>query len=277
MAGRRSERVDCVCAYLLGSRKRQGRATNDRTGRGSSTSPGSSTASPATKTPATKTQATKTPATKPKAAAKPTSRSTRKLSARVTASRAARAARTARIHQAFVASTELRPMAQQLATLRTPAAYAGVTKLRAYAHRRCGDCGLPGAGARLPAGQALCRSGGKPARGAKAGGELADYADFLGAEANHQGGNDAGRRDFCCVVSPIAIQTAFSMHRRRNLRRTFCWTRERLRRAQRAVAAAPGSASRHRLPAGAGNGCSGAGTERRGRRRTSRGFCWAIL
>ena len=49
---------------------------------------------------------------------------------------AARAARTARIRQAFVASTELRPMAQQLATLRTPAAYAGVTK---FAHAHTGE------------------------------------------------------------------------------------------------------------------------------------------
>ena len=52
------------------------------------------------------------------------------------AGQAARAARTARIHQAFVASTELRPMAQQLATLRTPAAYAGVAK---YAHAHTGE------------------------------------------------------------------------------------------------------------------------------------------
>src|ERR1700722_9700838 len=50
--------------------------------------------------------------------------------------RAERSARTARIKKAFVASTELRPMAQQLATLRTPAAYAGVTS---YAHRQTGD------------------------------------------------------------------------------------------------------------------------------------------
>ena len=50
--------------------------------------------------------------------------------------KAQRMARTARIKQAFVASTELRPMAQQLTTLRTPAAYAGVT---AYAHRHTGD------------------------------------------------------------------------------------------------------------------------------------------
>ena len=43
------------------------------------------------------------------------------------ATKAQRMARTARIKKAFVASTELRPMAQQLTTLRTPAAYAGVT------------------------------------------------------------------------------------------------------------------------------------------------------
>ncbi len=52
------------------------------------------------------------------------------------ASRAARAARTARIRQAFVASTELRPMAQQLANLRTPEAYAGVI---AYARKHTGE------------------------------------------------------------------------------------------------------------------------------------------
>jgi len=51
------------------------------------------------------------------------------------AGRKARTARTARIKLAFVASTELRPMAQQLATLRTPAAYAGVTR---YAHQHNG-------------------------------------------------------------------------------------------------------------------------------------------
>ncbi len=51
-------------------------------------------------------------------------------------SRAARVARTARIKRAFVASKELQPMAQQLATLRTPEAYAGVA---AYAHSHTGD------------------------------------------------------------------------------------------------------------------------------------------
>ena len=70
---------------------------------------------------------------KPKPAAKKTP--TTHKSAQPT-SRATRLARTARIKQAFVASKELQPMAQQLATLRTPAAYAGVT---AYAHSHTGE------------------------------------------------------------------------------------------------------------------------------------------
>src|ERR1700678_1718648 len=50
--------------------------------------------------------------------------------------RTARRGRAAKIKLAFVASTELRPMAQQLATLRTPAAYTGVAK---YAHQHDGE------------------------------------------------------------------------------------------------------------------------------------------
>ncbi len=45
-------------------------------------------------------------------------------------------ARSRKLHAAFVASSQLRPMAQQLATLRSPAAYAGVT---AYAHAHTGE------------------------------------------------------------------------------------------------------------------------------------------
>lgn len=45
-------------------------------------------------------------------------------------------ARTLKFQQAFVASSQLRPMAQQLSTLRSPAAYAGVT---AYAHAHTGE------------------------------------------------------------------------------------------------------------------------------------------
>jgi soluble lytic murein transglycosylase len=107
------------------------------------------------------------------------------------ASRAARAARTARIRQAFVASTELRPMAQQLATLRTPAAYAGVTK---YAHQHTGEAA---SAAYLALGHAYLvdrrfAEAAENLRLAKqAGQELADYADFLGAEAERESGNGA--------------------------------------------------------------------------------------
>jgi soluble lytic murein transglycosylase len=107
------------------------------------------------------------------------------------ASKAARAARTARIKQAFVASSELRPMAQQLATMRTPAAYAGVTD---FAHRHSGDAA---AAAYLALGHAYLLDKRYPEAVAnlrlagKGGNVLADYADFLAAVANHDAGNQA--------------------------------------------------------------------------------------
>jgi soluble lytic murein transglycosylase len=106
------------------------------------------------------------------------------------ASHAARRARTARIKQAFVASAELRPMAQQLATLRTPAAYAGVTK---YAQAHTGEAA---AAAYLALGRAywLDKRYGEAIAdfrlARKAGEELADYAEFLDARANHDVGSD---------------------------------------------------------------------------------------
>jgi soluble lytic murein transglycosylase len=129
-------------------------------------------------------------ARKPKTSSKVSTEARRKSQGKGTASRAARAARTARIHQAFVASTELRPMAQQLATLRTAAAYSGVTK---YAKLHTGDAA---AAAYLALGHAYLldkRYGDAQANlleARKAGGELADYADFLAAEANHEVGNN---------------------------------------------------------------------------------------
>ncbi|MGB8260267.1 MAG: transglycosylase SLT domain-containing protein, partial [Terracidiphilus sp.] len=100
-------------------------------------------------------------------------------------------ASAARIHLAFKASAELRPMAQQLATLRTPAAYSGVSE---YAHRHTGEAA---AAAYLALGHAYladkryqdAASNLRLAR--QAGGELADYADFMGARADHEGGNEA--------------------------------------------------------------------------------------
>jgi soluble lytic murein transglycosylase len=105
--------------------------------------------------------------------------------------RAERMARTKRLKLAFVASTELRPMAQQLATLRTPAAYAGVTS---YAHRNRGDAS---AAAYIALGHAYLldkrfAEASASLRQAKQESEvLADYADFLGAEAEHDAGNEA--------------------------------------------------------------------------------------
>jgi soluble lytic murein transglycosylase len=109
----------------------------------------------------------------------------------MSSSRAARRARTARIKQAFQASAELRPMAQQLATMRTPAAYAGVA---AYAHKHTGEAA---AAAYLALGHAYLLdkryaeaiTSLRQAR--QAGAELADYADFLSARANHEAGEEA--------------------------------------------------------------------------------------
>jgi len=103
---------------------------------------------------------------------------------------AASAARTARIHKAFVASTELRPMAQQLATLRTPAAYSGVSS---YAHAHTGEAA---SAAYLALGHAyladrrFAEAADNLRLSKQMGQELADYADFLGAQANHQAGNE---------------------------------------------------------------------------------------
>jgi len=111
--------------------------------------------------------------------------------ARRRGTKAQRMARTARIKQAFVASTELRPMAQQLTTLRTPAAYAGVT---AWAHRQTGDAAAAGY---LALGHAYLldrrfSDAVTSLRQVRQNSEvLADYADFLAAEAEHDQGNES--------------------------------------------------------------------------------------
>ena len=104
---------------------------------------------------------------------------------------AARAARAAKLKQAFVASTELRPMAQQLAATRTAAAYAGVT---AYARQHQGEAA---SAAYLAVGHAYLldnhyREAANNLRQARAAGDaLADYAEFLQAKAEHDDGNEA--------------------------------------------------------------------------------------
>jgi len=107
------------------------------------------------------------------------------------AERRRRAARAHKIRLAFVASSELRPMAQQLATLRTPAAYSGVT---AYARSHKGEAS---AAAYLALGHAYMLdkryadavSSLKQAK--VAGDSLEDYDDFLAAKAYHESDQEA--------------------------------------------------------------------------------------
>ena len=81
-------------------------------------------------------------------------------------------------------------MAQQLATLRTPAAYAGVTK---YAKSHSGEAA---SAAYLALGHAYlldkryAEAIDEFRLAKKAGAELADYADFLNARANHEVSNE---------------------------------------------------------------------------------------
>lgn len=111
------------------------------------------------------------------------------------ASKAAQKAQAARIKLAFQASAELRPMAQQLAALRTAAAYAGVTK---YAHEHTGEAA---SAAYLALGHAslqdkrYAEAAADFRQARQSGAELADYADFLGARANHESGNEAAAEE----------------------------------------------------------------------------------
>jgi soluble lytic murein transglycosylase len=104
--------------------------------------------------------------------------------------RAVRSARSVKLKQAFVASTELRPMAQQLASTRTAAAYAGVA---AYARQHQGEAS---AAAYLALGHAyllddhFVEAASNFRQAHAAGDALADYSDYLGAKALHDSGND---------------------------------------------------------------------------------------
>ena len=83
-------------------------------------------------------------------------------------------------------------MAQQLATLRTPAAYAGVTN---YAHQHSGEAA---SAAYLALGHAYlldkryAEAATTLKQAGKTGDALADYADFLAARADHEAGNNSG-------------------------------------------------------------------------------------
>lgn len=99
--------------------------------------------------------------------------------------------RTARLNEAFAATTQLRPMAQQLAAGRTPAMFTGVTS---YAQTHAG---ASAATAYLALGHAYTLDRRFPEaaqsfqQAATADGELSDYADYLGAQALIQAGHGA--------------------------------------------------------------------------------------
>jgi len=159
------------------------------------------------------------------------------------AGRASRTARTARIKEAFVASTELRPMAQQLANLRTPAAYAGVTK---YAHSHSGDAA---SAAYLALGHAYLEDK-RYAEAADnlrlahlAGQELADYDDFLGAESNHQAGAETAAESQLSGFSARYPDSIFNTEVP-ELEADVQLALNNPTQAQRILAAAPGSSGR---------------------------------
>jgi soluble lytic murein transglycosylase len=109
--------------------------------------------------------------------------------------RPGKAARSAKLKQAFVASTELRPMAQQLAATRTAAAFAGVA---AYAHAHTGEVA---SAAYLALGHAYLldnrySEAAANLRQARAAGDaLADYDEYLDAKAEHDSGSDAAAEE----------------------------------------------------------------------------------
>ncbi|MHB8304166.1 MAG: lytic transglycosylase domain-containing protein [Acidobacteriaceae bacterium] len=93
-------------------------------------------------------------------------------------------ARVHQLHHAFIASSQLRPMAQQLMMERTPQAYAGVLH---YARTHTGEAS---SAAYMAMGEAYLQdskyreSAAAFLQASHAGRALADYADYLGAQAD---------------------------------------------------------------------------------------------
>jgi soluble lytic murein transglycosylase len=96
--------------------------------------------------------------------------------------------RSIKLTKAFLASAQLRPMAQQLAATRSPASYAGVLT---YAHSHPGE---GAAAAYLALGHAYMQDHRTPeaiadlTQAKRSGEALADYADYLAAQAAIQSG-----------------------------------------------------------------------------------------
>ncbi len=157
--------------------------------------------------------------------------------------KSSKALRSARLKQAFVVSTELRPMAQQLDATRTAAAYAGVA---AYARNHQGEAA---ATAYLALGHAYLQDNryseaAENLRKARVAGDaLADYAEFLGAKAEHDTGNNAAAEEllkgfadrnpdsiFIAQIPELEAQVLLGMNDPAN--------------ARRVLTASPGSAGR---------------------------------
>jgi soluble lytic murein transglycosylase len=97
-------------------------------------------------------------------------------------------ARSHKLQQAFVASSQLRPMAQELIQMRSPAAYSGVSS---YAHAHTGEAS---AAAYLALGHAyladhkFAEAVSNLQTAKKQGSALDDYTDYLTAQAYQQAG-----------------------------------------------------------------------------------------
>ena len=141
------------------------------------------------KTSATKTSAhsSSKKASSSKTTKKPAGKSTTSSKRRVSKP----TAETVRLTSAFHASEQLRPMAQQLAAMRTAEAYAGV---QSYARTHTGEAE---AAAYLALGHAYMLDRRYPdavnmyRQASSAGQALDDYADYLGAQAAVEGGHGA--------------------------------------------------------------------------------------
>jgi soluble lytic murein transglycosylase len=153
----------------------------------------STAATESTKRPAAKSKATAsgktTTASSSKTLKSKNSAASKKKAASVTSRRPT--AQTIRLTSAFKASEQLRPMAQQLATTRSPSAYSGVEN---YARVHPGE---GAAAAYLALGHAYmldhryADAAGTFRRANASGTALDDYADYLGAQASMQGGHGA--------------------------------------------------------------------------------------
>jgi len=148
--------------------------------------PAKSAPHPATTSSANKTSAATTGKTKSRLAASK-AKATRPRARRRTHYKPP-TARSIKLTKAFLASAQLRPMAQQLAATHSPAAYAGVLS---YAHAHPGE---GAAAAYLALGHACMQDHRYPEaisdfiQAKRFGEALADYADYLAAQAAIQSG-----------------------------------------------------------------------------------------